>query len=363
MAEYIPITYPGYSLIPTRTTVTRYPPTVKWLCFSEAALMYNSATKMFCTSYVIKYASGTDEKRDMALTVSDDSECDVNVEPFELHNAKIGGASRVEKKYRVDNDCPEAMAKELSSTDVKWFMLDLKYVDTNVLSVEVICVPFERRSSMLKSSTRVYGNLRDDNEEIIGVVVRNNYPAWRRFTAEQILHMDQIINGKYYADAISRFNVRPPELLIVDQVRVYFRLFSYHTRRNEPLTDDVLTSSFVDGLNRVVKIREQCLGELSTILQDTNCPAGLSLRETVRLLLLEVDADEKSAFWKRLADSADVGKEVSVSGPFIDPCSVDFFHEYALALGRFQCEFQLFAAGNVIGVFRTCRLAHLPMDR
>ena len=92
---------------------------------------------------------------------------------------------------------------------------------------------------------------------------------WRYHTDSEILILEDIKKSKLSIDKISQFSIRPPELrCLIDQVGNYYRWFEVlneelneDTMRNF-LSDNLISSSWIDGMQRIVKLRRKALPEV-----------------------------------------------------------------------------------------------------
>jgi len=48
---------------------------------------------------------------------------------------------------------------------------------------------------------------------------------WRQFRDDQLVHIDDYRKSPYWCDATSAFNVRPPELLVFNDLQLYCECF------------------------------------------------------------------------------------------------------------------------------------------
>ncbi|KAA0200761.1 hypothetical protein HAZT_HAZT011898 [Hyalella azteca] len=83
--------------------------------------------RRFQTSYLAKYAAGADEKRLAFIKSRSENANDIEVYLQDLYHAKISGARYAKEEQDRRNETGEALAREISLTEMIWFLLDLPY--------------------------------------------------------------------------------------------------------------------------------------------------------------------------------------------------------------------------------------------
>ena len=95
-------------------------------------------------------------------------------------------------------------------------------------------------------------------------------PEWRKHTSNQITTYTDLKQSRVIIDKISQFSMRPPEFLnIIDMVGNYYRWFFIDMKDKvkgddleKNITINLNLSSWIDCLERKVKLREMALPEL-----------------------------------------------------------------------------------------------------
>ena len=95
-------------------------------------------------------------------------------------------------------------------------------------------------------------------------------PEWRKHISNQITTYTDLKQSRVIIDKISQFSMRPPEFLnIIDMVGNYYRWFFIDMKDKvkgddleKNITIDLNLSSWIDCLERKVKLREMALPEL-----------------------------------------------------------------------------------------------------
>ena len=324
--------------------------------------MFRSSTNVqlcdpkFQTSYLIKYIAGLDEKAKVVMTMKDD-EPYISEHVRELCNVKISGAARAESNYLKETKANLEVARELGITEMVFFMLKYPFSDCNAIYVYCNDNPLEYRSCTLKGSSKAYQTLRNENGSIQTVSNRIRLPDWRKFSALAQLHLEQVINGMYYADNMTAFNLRPPELLCVKKVEQYLKWFKRHDNKNLVLDAvAVRNAPFVDGLGKCVKVRSRYLRPVRDHIQQLraqNDRVGLDeLEELFQSLLVNVEAGNFGPEETRFLDREEPDTDVVVVFPQARPNRGDrFLVQYILRHGEYECEAQVFEAPDIIGAF------------
>ena len=99
---------------------------------------------------------------------------------------------------------------------------------------------------------------------------------YRKHTASQISMLRDQMLSKVTLDRVFLFSVRPPELLFVDKMEWYFKLFRRTRERvdgslNEVLKSQLENSPLVDGLGYQLELREKGIPLLKEILVRRTC--------------------------------------------------------------------------------------------
>ena len=318
----------------------------------------------FCVAYVLKYAAGSDEKRDVALFLRGKDNNEVDVEVYNLYHSKISGAAIAERKRREKLDKEKTpMWKEIAHTEIVWYLLKNNFVWTNVSHVTVDTNPFDTRSAIIKFKNS--NNLLDDSGQIKTITIRDNLPEWRRFTSHQIEHIENSVKGNYAADNLTRFNVRAPEYRSIDSVENYLRWIYFHKSPfkcpDKSYSIVVGECPITDGLGATMKIRERYL---SNVLQhfihlneSSPSPGSAEMLELCNQLhARRVQPDGRDAWYSRYVDFSDQ-QEVIIVYNFNKVTNPEkFILNFIIRFGRFICEHQLFSEGDIHDAFQKAGL-------
>ena len=335
----------------------------------KLAYIFRSSTnvqlcsKRFCVAYLIKYASGKDEKRDVLLTLKKDKDNDeIDVELLNLFNHKISSASYAEKRRREQANIMKPMYKELPFTDTVWFMLNLPYVRTNTKSVFVTTQPYGSRTGILKNS-QAYKSLLDEEENIKTVKCREQLESWRKFSDFQRQHIESLIKGKYCCDDIQGFSIRPPEYVSVDLIKNYYKWFVIDDKisaKDLKVNNDLENSSIFDGLSNSIKINERylnCVLDHFCKLNEAN-PSEMSRKmySFIQRLHEKLQANNRDEIYSKFVDYSDPREVVVVFNKNYNTDPDTFLLSHLIRFGHFESENQLFSTGNVLESYKKAGL-------
>ena len=317
----------------------------------------------FCTAYVLKYAAGTDEKRDVNLFIKEDDK-EVSKEVRELYNAKIKSAAFAEHVRRQEFDIKTPLFKEVPLTDIVWYILNLPYVYTNVTYETVSTKPYSARSGLMSYGVNKKSQI-NENNTIKSIQSRIELTTERRFTEHQCLHIENCINGNYVCDEVTRFSIRPPEYLSVDKLKNYVRWFEWKCsdcskKKCNKILEKVDESSINDGLNKNIKIRERYLPEVSKHF------ALLKGRSTSQLILemsnlcstleKQLRQNKRDDFYDRYVCHHDLRPVVVVYDTNSPNDRDAFVLSHVIRVGNFECEYNLFEDGDILRAYERAKL-------
>ena len=125
-----------------------------------------------------------------------------------------------------------------------WYLLKLPFVRTNTSYVKVDTKPYATRTALVKNR-RTYQNLRDNTNEIKSVKIRDEFDNFRKFKQSQIETIENLLDGSYLCDNLTRFGIRPPEYLSINKVMDYMKWFTFTSCSGalETLNSDLQLSS------------------------------------------------------------------------------------------------------------------------
>ena len=328
----------------------------------KIAFLLGSATNVqvcdarFSTAYCLKYASGKDESREIVFKVDEEDDA-ITVEAKQLYNSKISRCAYSHKNMRKRKKLPEkAQVNEIPLTDLLWFENGLEYVCTNVQDIFISTEPYVCRGGQIRNPNaykRLVGNALPPfrPSDILSIENRKNLPEWRRFTSNQVNQITDIIQSRYIVSRMDQFSLRPPELLDVNNPRLYHRWFSVKSSNsNCNISDEFTTTYLLDGTNSVVKFRQQYVNEVLDFYQslDSDDPRVSEIQNLLAGLssaLAEAGGD--TSHFNRWLDATNTNPVVVIFSKN-DPYHADkFLVSFLLKHGSYECEADLFDVENL----------------
>jgi PIF1-like helicase len=173
---------------------------------------------------------------------------------------------------------------------------------------------------------------------------------WRQFTNDQLVHIDDYRNSPYWCDSASTFNVRPPELLVFDDLQVFCECFVTAGTRRSFFTQELCDQSWFDGLSRLVLLRSCSLSKAISFL--TNKSASGDTRAQCLLdCVFQPIARHEMGYEERFVQHTDAQQVVSVISLVKPWDRTKFLAHLCLSLGRYRTEIDLFTNSNLRTAF------------
>lgn len=339
------------------------------------ALLRGSMNLLICSTYfaaryLAKYAAGVEERSKLSFTASAATNEVQLSRSGEAHpesgfeNVKVGpgGAGESDKqKHRR-----EVTGKTISLSESCFVLEGYDYVYSDADYIHVNTNPPESRSGVVRQ--KKHGEF-SEGDQPQGVTWRRSLalPEWRQFTRSQEVLAYDSARSEIHPDPITKFGLRPPELLYVDSLRLYTKWF---TARSIPLRErrsadgrrlnshearvsiDVLESSWIDATGQEIRVQNRYLPRLidyTTKRAEGDERAAHVLRRILSVLGSNEDAR------KRFVDNNSKRRVVVFSSPL-----PHFGHKFLIhllySLGRFETEVDLFSCGNLARSFRIAEL-------
>jgi hypothetical protein len=122
-------------------------------------------------------------------------------------------------------------------------------------------------------------------------VERNGFNERVQFSDEQKMFIKEYMHSKSVVDRTSRFNIRPPELIIFDNLLLFYKFFVRESKKfpkEKELTQEIQSRPWVDGLCGRWKIRRTMMNLAVSVLErkhDAGNEFALELLEFIFLFL------------------------------------------------------------------------------
>ena len=276
--------HPTRHIPPTNPTHDRNMSPVEGYTFSQLRSMQNVQCLMYsvgANKYICKYIGKMDENNYTVVSTDAHKNGTLISQTTFLHNTKIATSAHHEEKAR-QNDRNSKKPKGRIISLCEMYQVQLRYpeVHSDMEFEQIQTTPLEFRAGTECSSK---SNVVDDGVhidiEIQIVREQNRFPEWRLHTNSQRMILIGLQHSKISIDKITKFSVRPPELLhIFDQVGNYYRWFKCTEKSlnrksiEEKLNNDLKLSCFIDGVQHQVRIRKKALPEIYEYIESLNRP-------------------------------------------------------------------------------------------
>uniref|UniRef100_UPI00358E8AEA uncharacterized protein n=1 Tax=Myxine glutinosa TaxID=7769 RepID=UPI00358E8AEA len=354
-------TYPAQPKETFVPTIPRF-----WLALQSCTNVQLCDTR-FQVAYVCKYAAGVDEKRQADFKSTSSSSEDmphdtVDVRLGDLSNTKTSGQT-----MKTTKPGGEHMAKEIGLPEMMWHSLRLPFITTNVEYTHVSTQAPEYRSAVTK---RRGGQHVDDIAGGAGaaggtpeaVQARRGLPAWRQFTYNQTIVIQQLLDGYYYLDSTWKFSVRPPELMLFDDLHSYSRWFCMKTCKRYDIDADLASCPWISGNTQRIRLRQAHVKDAVAFVEQqrqSDIPSRAEqAAQMYRAIFAPLQAEhdgaaggEKSNFYHKFVDVTKVQNNIVVFTavtPFVLP---SFLVHLLLSMGKFNTEVDLYSCPELKSAF------------
>jgi hypothetical protein len=260
------------------------------------------------------------------------------VEKEPVRNLGFTTDARAEKKKQA-KEKTKAVAREVAFSEVLWQVNQFDYVRTNVEFVHVSSQAPESRSQSLKFNPR---QSRDSSRvEVPQFLERPGIEL--QFSLEQKLFIHEYTNSKFIIDKTSRFNVRPPELCVFDNLLVFYKFFTLGSKKFAPtskLNLKLERRPWIDGLGGIWKVRRTMLSLAASYLEQKNdCALALELLETIfRPLLQEPEQGTYSTLQSLFVEDNCMEHVIVVPSMVRPLAAVKFFYHLCMTMGHMTTE-------------------------
>ena len=273
-------------------------------CNTELFLWTRSAYNIqICTTggtarYLAKYIAKIDKNNSVALAVDSKNANTLHAASTFIHNSKITSSAFNEKLLLdASRNKHHPRGRAISTMEQLQLLLGHPQVHTTMKFVVIPTRPLEERSGVdrvapvqsLRRDEEINGNEPPNgptdllNTEILSFSARRHHhlAAWRQHSATEMLIIKDIMFAPISMDNITLFAVRPPELRFVQKPALYHRWFERSAVQVKDLetlihmlNTDTLKSTWLDGVQHVVKVRRAALSDIVNYLNSNNDPSN-----------------------------------------------------------------------------------------
>ena len=301
----------------------------------------------FSASYLTSYAGKNEEHADAKILSS------AGGKNFRLRNEGIQNKSLTSVKQALEHDkknereVKNIRCQLLAITESVFWLFGEPYVFHNMEFIHVQNVPVERRYvSFFKSNVSECSNLCVYNFRRFIV----DLPLFRKLTANQECLLKDNLRSCENPDAMSAFSLRPPELLCISNVKLYYTLFKVEklaipfAKMFQRFTAGE-SMPWINCLGYTVRLRSCGLDILKSFLENSIYNFdGLDVIRRQYLLNLICSDTEKN--WLVPGDSSNKLPEIVFRS--IPPRDeINFLISFLLRFGNFHTELDLMVSSDL----------------
>ena len=245
-------------------------PTIpKLLAYFKSSTNVQVTDNRFQKTYLANYAAGKEENRSVEVIVGRGKE--VQMKGGKIRNEKLASTPKV-----------HAQVREICYPELVCNNLGFEYVWSNVDFVHLTTLPLEYRTGVMKARATTHSKVNSVTDGPKPIYMRRDFPAWRKCTQRQETLIGDYLNSLYWLDKVSKFSLRPPELLIFDTLELFFECFQIKGSVEYRVDPDLALCPWICGNGERVKLRESGVQEAVAFLtskQQTDFRARLLLQE------------------------------------------------------------------------------------
>ena len=343
------------------------------------ALVRSSTNLQICdrnmsARYVAKYAAGV-ESRGYVEIRSGKSEDTVKAATQPIVNEKIAGVkASLERINREAQKRSNVSGRLISVTESLWYIMDFPYVCSNIEFVHVSSTPKEYRAAVVidkkQNHSTCFGVSFDEGNRVRKFELQ--LPVFRHFTANQLVLVQDVQTSDLSADKVTLFGLRPPELLFVDELKLYFQWF---VRKKVPkkktvsvhsqfLKQNFAQSAWVDGLGYLVLLRSSAVKDFVTFCHRKGHDVKYDeLLKNVRDQILPLLKEKpRSKTFVSNVESHSSRNPVVVFTNVLPSNPAKFLIHFVLTFGKFETEIDLFRVPNIRDSFAVAKLFDKDMQ-
>ena len=303
-------------------------------------------TKLMSAKYLNKYAAGKEEHGQ--VTIKSGSSVDsYKVSTNDIENKKITSVKLInEELNRKKRPSSGIQGLNVAQTEFLWWTLRLPAIITTFDFVHVPSVPLEYRGAAAKQLCQSL------NVDVLRLRENLGLAAVSLFTENMKSIIADNAKSELTTDNVTKFSMRPPELLCIKRLQHYFSFFV----RSKPLPISRLPAyllktptPWIDGLNCQVKLRPAAIPAIEDLAttMDPCCPRAQSLLRVLKSLSQE---QFKSAYLETDIQLSKTPAIVVFSNVYPRQ-GLKFLFHLLFSMGEFETELDLFAHGSLRDCF------------
>ena len=324
----------------------------------KSSLNVLKVCKSVASRYLTSYAAGKEEHADVSIN-PDNAHNVLNVQVQKIENKKLGGVRKIlAREAKKEKTQGIIDSTTIASTECVSWMLQLPTVITTMDFVSVPTVSLENRGGVLlkrKNNTQSRANVPGVANEGPAEIRQHHlhFPRHRLFTGGQKIVIESVNKTPFSTDKVTVFSLRPPELLFVNKLKLYYRWF---VREKLPgkketicvrfLKNDVKDSTWVDGENYAIRLRPCAVGEFSNYVQECllTTPADDRLNDAWRVIteVLNVASHQNRSFFVSADPNLSNTPAEVVFSKVYPRSPANFLIHFLLSNACFETELELF---------------------
>ena len=324
----------------------------------KSSLNVLKVCKSVASRYLTSYAAGKEEHVEVAIN-PDNAHNVLDVKVLKTENKKLAGVRKILARQKLEEKNQGLIdSTTIASTECVSWMLQLPTVLTTLDFVSVPTVALENRGGVIlkrKNNTQSRSNVPGVANEGPAEIRQHhlNFPSHRLFTRGQKIVLESVNKTPFSTDKVTVFSLRPPELLFVNTLKLYYRWFKREKLAGKRetvnvrfLKSDVRESTWVDGESYAIRLRPCAVTEFSCFVQDclSRRPSDNSLLDASLVVseVLNVAAHpNRSNFVSADPNLSNTPAEVVFSKVY-PRNPANFLIHFLLSNAQFETELELF---------------------
>ena len=334
------------------------PTNAKLFAITQSSLTLLKTTSQFSSFYLTHYSAKPEEHSDARITSGKDGK------HFRLRDDGIQNKHLASVKFLIEHERKTQRQTEnircqmLSITESVFWLLGLPYVFTNMIFIHIQNLPAELRKVKLMDRFRTIADFVSyfDNK-INSFNFRNhikNYPVHKQITYNQKQLQTDFLNSNECIDNMTSFSLRPPELLVISNVEIYFKCFQRDKKSESgkklfAMAEKKELYPWVDCCGHFVYIRP--LG-VNVVREFLHVPQGehFHLDNVRKMELLSTLSSSQVYFYTAKNDFNSLLPEI-VFRTVSPRNTINFLVSFLLRFGCFHTELDLFSSSRLIDSF------------
>ena len=309
-------------------------------------------TKNFSAKYLNKYAAGKEEHPEVLIKAAG-TENTLQVSMGGITNTKISGVALSKSiSNKSGRDVSGLNALHVAQTEFIWWALRLPSIHTTFDFIHVPSLALEHRGAALKSRS----SIEIMNAQFICTIREEvGVSPDFLFTNNQKVIIEDNVFSKLTVDKVSKFSIRPPELLFIKKLNLYYSHFVQgKTLKNHRELRNALSSQprpWIDGTNTIIRLRSGSVETMRSYVRNlvnsgSDCPKIVLFVSTLNSLSVE----SFQSVYISESPCYSVSPAVVVFSNVYPRDGLKFLLHLLYTMGEFETELDLFSSQSM----RTC---------